>query len=456
MPEQKTIIVPLMQGMQARNFLRTRVAGLLADAGTRIVIVAPEYKVEYYRRTITIPSVVVEAMPEMPERGVAGKIKNIALNLLDSPTTRWWIGIRHAHSPKRMMYWRELATSRFGRFAFLRQLARWLFSKTIDPSPFYALFERYKPDAVVLTDMYSKPDIYLFYAARHFGVPDVCFVRSWDNITSKGTCLIAPSNLIVPNELVRQEAIAILGVPGPNITIAGLPHFDYYSGYVPRTDRGTFLRNLGIDEHARYILFSEASGSYQPIIDELLEIVDSAIASGALPSDVRILFRFSPSHSQERNKTFQSERIIFDRPGKHFEGAGSDVWEFTEEDMHYMADSIVHASVVLNFASTVTVDAAALDRPVINIAFDGYAPKETPFSLRTIYRVQHFKSVLASGGTVLAKSPDDFIAAINRYLENPAADKEGRMRMVREQCYRLDGKSSDRIARSILSILCST
>ena len=51
----------------------------------------------------------------------------------------------------------------------------------------------------------------------------------------------------------------------------------------------------------------------------------------------------------------------------------------------------------------------------------------------------------------MATSPDDLIKKINYYLENPEADKEGRMRIVDRQCWKLDGNAKFRIANLVIN-----
>ena len=56
-------------------------------------------------------------------------------------------------------------------------------------------------------------------------------------------------------------------------------------------------------------------------------------------------------------------------------------------------------------------------------------------------------------GVRLAKSREDLIKYVNMYLKDPSIDREGRKRMVVEQCYKFDGKSGERIANHVLNLL---
>jgi len=455
--QQKTILIPLPHGMQARNLLHTDFIHVLIENNVKVVLLVPEYKISYYKSFLNNENIIIDKLEDVRETFVIKKLKNIAMDLLDTDVVRWWLEGRWAEKKKNIKYIRERITIKLGAYKFLRDLVRWIFSKTVDFDNFNYYFTKYEFDAVVLPDIYNFIDVYLFYAARYANVPCISMIRSWDNIPSRGTCLIDPSNLIVHSEIIKQDAIDILGMHSDNVYVSGMPHYDYYHNYEPSVTREKFLNNLGIPASSKFLLFCEASGSYKPITNEILEILDTSIKNGALPNDLYIVFRYGPSHTSKKKMFYTSDRIIIDRPGMRFERGTKGDWEFSREDMIYMADSMKHASVVLNFCSTMTLDAAALDRPIINLAFDGHTPKDTAYSLRidrphNIY-VEYFMKAVRAGGTILVKSPKEMIDTINRYIKDESIDREGRKRMVSEQCYKNDGKSGQRAAHYILNRL---
>ncbi|MDP3727754.1 MAG: hypothetical protein Q8R35_03925, partial [bacterium] len=62
----------------------------------------------------------------------------------------------------------------------------------------------------------------------------------------------------------------------------------------------------------------------------------------------------------------------------------------------------------------------------------------------------HYAKAVATGAIRLARSQEELIAAINAYLADPALDREKRERLIRMQCWRVDGKAGERIAGRIL------
>ena len=94
-----------------------------------------------------------------------------------------------------------------------------------------------------------------------------------------------------------------------------------------------------------------------------------------------------------------------------------------------------------------------MDTPIVNIGFDGYASEPPERSVARVYDFTHYANLVRAGGVRIARSADEMIAQINAYLENPALDRESRARIVEEQCYRIDGRSGERVGNQLLALM---
>jgi hypothetical protein len=61
----------------------------------------------------------------------------------------------------------------------------------------------------------------------------------------------------------------------------------------------------------------------------------------------------------------------------------------------------------------------------------------------------HYQPIVKSGGVKIVYSIDELIHSINSYLDNPGLDRDGRKRIIEEHCFKLDGKSGQRIGKFI-------
>jgi hypothetical protein len=135
------------------------------------------------------------------------------------------------------------------------------------------------------------------------------------------------------------------------------------------------------------------------------------------------------------------------------EGAGTigpKGWAPTGTEVDHLAHLLHHSAVNLNVASTVSLDAAALDVPVINLSFDGERQLEWIRSVRRFHSFHHYRRLLAYGGIRVADSAEECAREVRAYLDDPGRDAEGRKRIVDGHCYRVDGQSARRIAEAVV------
>ncbi|MDP1718818.1 MAG: CDP-glycerol glycerophosphotransferase family protein, partial [bacterium] len=136
-------------------------------------------------------------------------------------------------------------------------------------------------------------------------------------------------------------------------------------------------------------------------------------------------------------------------PGRRFSLKRGLDWDMNENDFRSLADTISSSDVVVGYPSTMMIDVAIFDKPVINIAYER-RPHPKNFILWA-YRVDHYQSVLKTGAVRLAKNDDELIDQVNTYLADPALDRESRRRLVLEQCGLQDGMAGKRAAFFLLS-----
>ena len=147
------------------------------------------------------------------------------------------------------------------------------------------------------------------------------------------------------------------------------------------------------------------------------------------------------------------ENLILDKPGR-FNSSFLDRWNPTKADVIHLASTLKYSDLIINVSSTLVIEAAIFDTPIINIGFDGYQNKSYLESVRRYYDYYtHYLNIIKSGGVKIAKSPGELISLINQYLENPSLDKEGRKRIVQEQLWKFDGKSAERVAEYVAKFL---
>jgi hypothetical protein len=125
------------------------------------------------------------------------------------------------------------------------------------------------------------------------------------------------------------------------------------------------------------------------------------------------------------------------------------------EDVQFLANLTYHADLNVNFGSTMTLDFAIRDKPVVNVAFDVRDPPTLGMSLWDyLCLFEHYRPVIELRAARFARSPGQLVSQINDYLDDPTLDQEGRRRFVELEVGVPVGASSQRIVDVLESISC--
>lgn len=452
---QKTLFLSLYNGIRAKNFFHTDIyKELVKDSRVRMVIVVPSSKAAYYRETFREPNVIFEPLDIVSEPWFGRLLAEIAFNSLGTITIIF---------KQKLEYWRYHKLFRFlckrainivlGPITPLRRIIRWLDGFVAIDQEVAALLDRYKPDLVLAPDIVFPLDRIFLRAAKRKGYYVVGLTRSWDNLTSKGVIQILPDKLILHTDRMRKQAVELVGMPAGDIVVTGPPDFDKYFRPFEITKQD-FCKKLGIPEGRRLILFApfydEYTGSAVIMINALLR----AVKEGALPPTVHFIIRYRPATPEISDDLFEkSDHYTITKPCslyfkvKNRAQAPTKDWEFSPDDAELLFHSIVFSDILINTFSTIAIDAAAVDRPVIGVRFDADPTCPAKHSVLKIADAHdHYRELERTGGVRLAHDMNELIQAINHYLAHPESDREGRARMLKEQIGFTDGLNGKRAA----------
>ena len=457
----KTIFLTVYDGDTEKVILRSGVLDALKKSGNRIVLlIRGKNRLEHYKESFEGGQVVVELLP--PAMNLVEMFwLHLSWNTVPTHSVYMRRHIRFSKDKHVLRYIFETLAWTLGHSRMWRRFLRFVYLHSPDD---YApeLFEKYKPDLLFAPNMFSPEDCRLMRAAKRHGVKTVTTAKSWDVLTTKAFTRVIADKLLLFNEFNKEEAIELGEYKPEAIEITGFPQFDVYArsdGIMPRSD---FVRMVGGDPAKRLILMGIPGDWMTPYTHEILSELDRRIEAGAFVKPLQILGRLHPKYPDTSEKmTFK--HIIFDRPGTHFStkkefsidmGVNNTyAWTFTDKDIMHLANSIRHSDMVINTASTLSLDAAANDRATILIDYDG--DHEVPYwsSIARVYEREHFSHVVDTGAAPLVKSHDELTAAINNFLSDAEYLRPQRDELREKMLYRVDGKSAERTAHAVLGML---
>jgi len=436
--------------------LRTGVLASVLDAvpDLRVVLLSPLSADAAFTREFAHPRVTFDVLPPHVLKGFEGRLFGVLqvrfLQVCKTDTLR----IRGAKEfPGATRY--RTTKQLLGRvLAPGGQRGRWydLVDRLVADSGTEPLFERHQPTLVATASpglIFSE--IPVLRTARRRSIPSIAVDLSWDNLTNKFFPARHVERLLVWNSGMRDEATTLHGYAPDRVSVTGAPQFDsYFRG--TRSSREDFCARTGLDPARRIITLATIPPSKFPhhafVIDRLI----AALESGAIREPADLLIRLHPRDDARHYEKYAGhQHVVVEKPFRQTatrSGDGMDI-DFMAENTRHLADTLHHSDVVLNVASTMSIEASIFDTPVINIGFDGQ-PGSNQALMEWHYGSTHFQKVVRSGAVRIAQSDGELVALINMYLAAPATDADGRRRIVADQCEFSDGRAADRVAAAIV------
>lgn len=412
----------------------------------RAVILVPDRKKEYFIKEFSSSGVIIEGI-DMELGWLDLFFRKLALVL--AGTKALYIKRRSQYFQDKKLFGMLLytvASAILGGSGFFLRIARFADVNLFRSRRFENIFGKYRPELVFATDLQNELDVRLLKEAKAKKIKNIGMVRSWDNLTSKGIIRVVPDRFIVQNEIIKEEAMRYNLIPSEIISVVGVPHYDRYfaGGYETRSE---LVSKFGLDASKKIILFSPIGNRYIRSND-----LDRTALEALSQLDVNILVRLPPTDTVNF-EGFKSTRakVVFQETGAKT-GGGKKLNEISREDDDTLALALRFCDVVVTGQSTIAVDAAIFDKPVIVLHFDS-EPRVYWDSIKRYYDYEYYLPIIKSGGIKFAESPENLAELAEKYLENPGLDREGRNKIVAEQAGFTDGKSTIRLQDELSSHL---
>jgi len=447
----RTFFITIFQGVEAKNILRTDIyKNLIACDDVRIVffVDSPE-RAMYYQKEFSHLRVVYEVVPKKKSTGLDKVFSDLQFLLLRTATTdlrrKMALEIRHN-------YFKYYAARLFNWILarrLVRKIVRMFDYRLIHDRTFAPYFEKYKPEKVFLAHLFDDHQIHFLREAKRRGVKTIGFMNSWDKLTARHSMRLLPDTLVVFNAIVKREAIRYADMDEKNIVVAGIPHYDWHINYTPLS-RNAFCKKRGLDPAQKIIVYAPMGKTFSNSDWDIIDLLRNAIRSDEI-KNAQLFVRFQPNDFVDKEELQKRPDLKYDMPGIRFSETRGVNWDMNFDDIKGLTDTLAHTDLFMCYASSMSIDAAIFDVPVINIDFEVREKELMSKSPTFFYQIAHYQNALQTGGISLPKSRGELIRCINAYLDNPALDKEGRARLVKEQCGNMDGKAGERIANLILA-----
>lgn len=451
-----TIAITVSRGSIARNVLGSDAYRLLRNAGHHILFLVPDPTASDFVEAFGGEYVRIERLIDPPQNWCDQLLVGVAKALVYNATTELrdrygYLSASETNAVRRIV--KRLVFYPLRNLDILKDVLRW-FDAHVRPAHEYdALFQSIRPDLLFATNPTETADAHVMKAARRYDIRIVAMPKSWDNLP-KLSMRVAPDQLLVWGQALIDHAVRYQHIPRERITVVGVPQFDVVANDSIRQSREDFFDSIGVDPAHRLIVFG-SEGKVSPGDPEIAEMMVSAIERGAFGPNVTLFIRPYFSLVGEERKfdgLVNRPQVVIDhwftrRPGFR------DQWDYSSVHARHFSNLMRHMDVMVCYTSTLALDAALYDRPVVHVGFDGYKKKPYGQSHRRWYDSAHFTEIMKISGNQIAESPEALVDQIRDALEQPELGRAGRQRLIEQFCFAADGKSGQRIFAALEAAL---
>ncbi len=449
--EMKTIFITVSSGAEIKNFMLGDFYKLAKNSDDiRLVVFVPAEKIIRYKQEFNHERCIVEPMPDFGGGKAKQLFQVLTLASIPTATIRSRQRFTYLSGGSLLAFWGKRLIWLLGHRKIFRALLRAVdYHLFREDRVWEAYFIRYNPDVVFAPALKFEESMALMKAAKRQGIPCVGMTGGWDNISSKLFLRVHPDLMLVQNPTMLRELMELNDYPAKKIRVVGFPQWDHYKDPAWEMSKAEVAKIIGVNPEKRWITYFTGGlligGLTMEDLRDQADILTKAIESGEI-QNAQLLVRIHPLDKVTLEAKNPSSKVL--DFGKGF--------NFSTDDIKLLANLVRLSEVTINFGSTMTLEAAIFDRPVISIGFNGYNDKKIPVFKRLSYALDnatHYFPIEKSGGVWRAKNPRDFVEAVKNYLQNPQLHHEGRLAIMRDLVGPQDGNSSRRVLEEIVGLI---
>lgn len=452
---KKVIFITVTRGIIARNILRTKFFQLLRERNdVRIVVLIPVISgariPEYLFKEIEGANVKIEVVPNKRIRGFERLFNGFLTKLAFTESTAIALQFHIMKSRRKsalMVSLYKVLYGKLSRITWFKRLMRFVYCTIFRKEYYDYYFETYRPDVVFSTSIASQFDVQLIKEAKRRGIKTVSMPKSWDNL-HKLFFRIVPDLFLVQNQLMEEAVVELQAISKEKIRVVGFPQFDMYRDTSIISSRESYCKRKNFNP-TKPILFFGSEGNWSVGDIKIVNDIIDARKEGRIP-DCNILIRPHFGHVK-RHPYGQFDNIprVYIDDGYRTSDFFYDEWDPTVDDMIDFTNSLYHSALLITFASTLALDAVCFDKPIIAVRY-GVRYIEGKDRSDLLYKTDHYKWVLQTDGVSLVNSKNELFSTMSKYLKNPEFKRNERKKLCDALCYKVDGRSSDRIVHELI------
>lgn len=467
-PNKPCIFIVADHGLALVYFLQTDVISTLLAGGIDVVLLTDDGLKDHIQQKFGQPGLTVEGLRLKAARQYFENTAHSAQYWLHF--LRWMGGSDRINCEAMNGHLRQMQheTSTGGKLlmpfirlavAVLRKskAARQLLVKAqqrYTPDIYGDLFDRYQPSAVVASTPGWRMDRYILRESARRGIRTGAVIVGWDNPSSYRLPGAPVQFINCWSEIQKRELVLGSDWLPEQVNIGGIPTYDGYFKKTWLVSREEYFAQHGLDPNRKLLAYACSFVTFSPNYRNV-ETLARLVATDALAEPSQLLIRLHPNHFQKgslyEKEAQQIRQLVQSLPHVHLVepvALGGELGYYSGEDMPEKASMMAYADVFLTVYSTMVVETAIHDRPIVATCIDVPGGWNTPgkfsLSLREIAEwPTHQRFRWAKAGRV-AFNEAELREAVNAYLLDPQLDAAQRQKFICDEVTFTDASAGRR------------
>ena len=473
----KRVFISADHGLAVVYFLQSDVLQTLLSAGVEVVLLTDDGLKEQISQRFGQPGLTVEGLRFKQARQYfethshsaqhwlhflrwMGGSKRINTTAMDGHMRQ--MSVEASKNGKRILPLIKLATAVLRRS---RRARRSLvnYQRRFTPNLYADLFDKYQPDLVIASTPGWRLDRFLLREAAQRGIPTAAVIVGWDNPSSYRLPGAPVDYINCWSEVQKKELVLGSDWDPDRVNVGGIPTYDGYFRKTWLMPREEYFALHGLDPNRKLLSYACSFVTFSPNYQNIAALA-KLVNSGQLAEPSQLLIRLHPNHfmpgSLYEKEAERVRELCRTLPHVHLVEPvplGGELGYYSGEDMPEKASMMAHSDIFLTVYSTMVVETAIHERPIIAVCIDAPGGWNTPgkFSLSLSEIGEwptHQRFRWAEAGRV-AFNETQLCAHLNRYLKDPEADGEQRRKFIRDECTYTDGSAGKRTGEWMVSLL---
>ncbi|MEA2014782.1 MAG: hypothetical protein U9N38_05710 [Thermodesulfobacteriota bacterium] len=234
----------------------------------------------------------------------------------------------------------------------------------------------------------------IIYEAKNRGLDIVCWVYSWDNPMKDNEFMPNADRYFVWNEPCVESLCRLHSVPRDRVDIVGPVQFDFLLGKKNADKKAAPAKDLAMEKNDRYVLYACATALRAHISQEVNTVIYVRRIIDEIDPDVRLLVRPYPYRYPGTDDAYEDLANYENIELLQFGQAKREMVVMSKQDLLDRQSQIQGAECLINFGSTIGLEASFTDTPIIQFGFNFPNEYAACLDLGEVLKNEHLQLVI--------------------------------------------------------------